>query len=402
MRSFLLAPLATLAACAAPADTPATETSARTEPPSQAAAAAEDDGTYLDRIDPLGGRWRVERIGDDDFTAFDASVDFSAGGFLNHGAGCRGGHPAFYRLDGDRLTITRREAVRIGKCGPGSAQAQAAAGASEQRLGRFLDGAAAWSRPDDRTLILTAKDGTRALLTRPRQPYPELAGSWLIETIGGKPMVTERRPPQLSVDMNHIGAHADCNSMGSPFTVPAPGRIEITGPLMSTAMGCAPEDAAEDSLMMNAIRSAKAYRVEGDRLVFTGGPGMTLRRPPVPNRRLEGDYEACGNTMLGAYHQGPITLAIGPKTMRDSAGCTADYAADGPLLTLRLQPSPACAARATPYVPREPVGIGGQISSLAVAPPTGFAFDKAGHLILSTHRGHLTMCRKGAPKPFGS
>ena len=391
-----------LAACAAPADTPATETSARPEPPSQAAAAAEDDGTYLERIDPLGGRWRVERIGDDDFTAFDASVDFSAGGFLNHGAGCRGGHPAFYRLDGDRLTITRREAVRVGKCGPGSAQAQAAAGASEQRLGRFLDGAGAWSRPDDRTLILTAKDGTRALLTRPRQPYPELAGSWLIETIGGKPMVTERRPPQLSVDMNHIGAHADCNSMGSPFTVPAPGRIEITGPLMSTAMGCAPEDAAEDSLMMNAIRSAKAYRVEGDRLVFTGGPGMTLRRPPVPNRRLEGEYEACGNTMLGAYHQGPITLAIGPKTMRDRAGCTADYAADGPLLTLRLQPSPACAARATPYVPREPVGIGGQISSLAVAPPTGFAFDKGGHLILSTHRGHLTMCRKGAPKPFGS
>jgi hypothetical protein len=88
--------------------------------------------------------------------------------------------------------------------------------------------------------------------------------------------------------------------------------------------------------------------------------------------------------------------------MRDSAGCVADYTAEGPRLSLRLHGGPACAPKATPYVPREPVGIGGAISSLAVAPPTGFAFDKNGILILRTHRGHLAMCRKGAPKPFGS
>jgi heat shock protein HslJ len=401
MRVPVLAAALFIGACAAPADTPATDTPARTEPPRQAGTAAADDGTYLERIDPLGGRWRVERIGNDDFTAFDASVDFSAGGFLNHGAGCKGGHPAFYRLDGERLTITRREPVRVGKCGPGSAQAQAAAGASEQRLGRFLDSAATWSRPDGRTLLLTAADGTRATLTRPQQPHPELAGTWAIESIGGKPLVTERRPAELSIDMGHIGAHADCNGMGSPFTIPAPGRIQVTGPIMSTAMGCAPEDAAEDSLMMNAIQSAKAYRIEGDRLILTGGPGIVARRPPAPDRRLEGEYESCGNTMLGAYHEGPITLAIGPKTMRDSAGCVADYVADGPRLSLRLQDGPACAARATPYVPREPVSIGGAISSLAVAPPDGFAFDKGGRLVLRTHRGHLTMCRKGGPRPFG-
>jgi heat shock protein HslJ len=402
MRSLFLAAVLAIGACAAPADTPATEPSAGPRQPAAAADAAVDDGTYLDRIDPLGGRWRVERIGSDDFTRFDASVDFSAGGFLNHGAGCRGGHPAFYRLDGERLTIARREPVRIGKCGPGSAAAQAAAGASEQRLARFLEAAATWSRPDGRTLLLTAADGTRALLSRPQQPHPELAGTWAIESIGGKPLVTERRPAQLTIDMNHIGANADCNGMGSPFTVSGPGRIEVTGPVMSTAMGCAPEDAAEDSLMMNAIRSANAYRVEGDRLVFTGGPGMVVRRPPQPNRRLEGEYEACGNTMLGASHEGPITLQIGTRTMRDSAGCVADYVADGPRLTLRLQGGPACAAKATPYVPREPVSIGGAISSLAVAPPDGFAFDKGGRLILRTHRGHLTMCRKGSPRPFGS
>ncbi len=69
----------------------------------------EDDGTYLGRIDPLGGQWRVSRIGQTDLSPFEAYVTFSAGGFLNHGAGCRGGYPAFYRLLGGRITITPRE-----------------------------------------------------------------------------------------------------------------------------------------------------------------------------------------------------------------------------------------------------------------------------------------------------
>ena len=72
---------------------------------------------------------------------------------------------------------------------------RAASAASERRLAAFLDQLAGWQRPDDRTLILTAKDGTRATLTRPVEPHPEIAGRWIIESIGGKPLVTERRPP---------------------------------------------------------------------------------------------------------------------------------------------------------------------------------------------------------------
>ena len=202
--------------------------------------------------------------------------------------------------------------------------------------------------------------------------------------------------------MNHIGAHADCNSGGGPFAIPAPGRIEVARELISTQIGCAPEDATEDDSMMQAIMSAKAYRLEGDRLILTGGPGLVARRPPAPNRRLEGEYESCGNTMLGAYHEGPITLVIGADTMRDGAGCIASYVADGPRLGVRLQPGPACADTAPPFVPGEPVGIGGEISSLSVAPPNGFGFTESGILTLRTSRGHLTMCRKGSPRPFGS
>lgn len=99
-----------------------------------------DDGTYLARIDPLGGQWQVGRMGDADFTGFKAWIGFSDGGFLNHGAGCGGGFPAFYRLDGDRIAITRLEAIRTGKCAGtpelanGTPALRAAAAASERRL----------------------------------------------------------------------------------------------------------------------------------------------------------------------------------------------------------------------------------------------------------------------------
>ena len=370
-------------------------------------APARDDGTYLARIDPLGGQWQVGRIGEANLTPFTAWIGFSDGGFLNHGAGCGGGYPAFYRLEGDRIAITRLEAIRTGKCAGtpelanGTPALRAAAAASERRLAAFIDQLSEWSREAD-VLILTARDGTRAVLTRPPEPHPELAGRWLIESIGGAPLVTERRPPILSIAMSNIGAYADCNSMGSAFTIPAPGRISVAGPIMGTAIGCAPEDQAEDDLMARAMRSATGYRLEGERLVLTGGPGLVARRPPPPDRRLAGEYASCGNTALGAYHEGPITLSIDDRRMRDNAGCTAEYEANGPQLTLRLPDGPACATGAPPFAPGRPVGVGGAISTLAVMRPDGFGFNEQGQLILRTGRGHLTLCRKGAPPPFGS
>lgn len=364
-------------------------------------AGATDDGTFLKRIDPLGGQWQVVSISGEDARRFKPWVNFSAGGFLNHGAGCAGGYPAFYRLDGQRLTITRREAIQVGKCAAASPAERAAAATSERRLTAFLDQAEAWKKPNDETLILTSKDGRRAVLTRPAEPHPDLAGRWIIETIGGQPLVTERRPPTLSISMGSIGVAADCNGMGAPFTIPAPGRIVVTSPIVGTAIGCPPEDSAEDALMAQAITAATGYRLEADRLVLSGGPGLVARRPSPPDRRLAGEYEACGNTLLGAYHEGPITLSIDERTMRDNAGCKAEYGAEGPNLILRLGGAPACAAKAVPFVPGEPVGVGGPISVLAVTRPDGFGFNDEGRLFLRTHRGLLSMCRKGSPPPFG-
>lgn len=213
--------------------------------------------------------------------------------------------------------------------------------------------------------------------------------------------MTERRPPTLTIAMGSIGVVADCNSMGAPFSIPSPGRIMVTSPIVGTEIGCGPEDLAEDALMTEAITGATAFRLDNGRLIFTGGPGMVVRRPPPPDRRLAGKYKSCGNTLLGGYHEGPITLAIDRRTIRDNAGCVAEYTTEGSRLILRLAESSACAASATPYIPGEPVSVGGAISTLAVTRPDGFGFSETGQLMLRTHRGLLTLCRAGAPPPFG-
>ncbi|ODP37045.1 hypothetical protein [Sphingomonas turrisvirgatae] len=135
--SLVAAAIAVAASCTAPANSPSAAP-ATPQPISTADENAEDNGTYLRRIDPLGGQWRVQRVGTDDFTVHKAWIDFSAGGFLNHSAGCGGGYPAFYQLSGARLTITRLETIRIGKCAAAGPPARAAAAASERRLASFL------------------------------------------------------------------------------------------------------------------------------------------------------------------------------------------------------------------------------------------------------------------------
>lgn len=398
--AFVLLALTTVS-CAPPQAPPGAPRVTAPDPVAVSAASpAVDDGSYLERIDPLGGQWMVERLAGQDFRRFDARISFTAGGFLNHGAGCGGGHPAFYRLDGGQLAITRREPVRIGKC-ERSPAGPAAAAASERDLGSFLDRVASWERRAVDTLLLRDQQGGEALLTRPVEPQRDIAGRWLIESIGGRPFVTER-PANVTVARGTITADADCNRMSANFSVPRPGVLAISGGVIGTQRGCAPQDLAEDELLGSAIGSATSYRLDRERLVIGGGPGMVLCRPPARDRRLAGDYEHCGDTLLGGYHEGPVTLRFDGRRVTDNAGCVADYTASGPALTLRLSGGPACAAKATPYVPGNPVPIGGSISTLAVTRPDGFGFTETGVLVLRTGRGLLTLCRKGSPKPFGS
>lgn len=93
--------------------------------PSATPAGAVDDGTFLQRIDPLGGQWQVASIGGEDFQSFKAWVNFSAGGFPNHGAGFRG-YSLGWKLENrvlrqwrDSPDLARQMQPRISESQPG-------------------------------------------------------------------------------------------------------------------------------------------------------------------------------------------------------------------------------------------------------------------------------------------
>lgn len=350
-----------------------------------------DDGTYLARIDPLGGRWQVERIGTERFAPGIASVDFSDGFFLSTTAGCGGGLPAFYRLDGAAIAVTRREPVRIGKC-PNRAGA-----GRERRLAGFIDKAARWAKPAPDRLEISAAGGAVASLSRPVEPNPRLAGRWRVVSIDGRGFAT-RRPAEVVFEMRAISATADCNRWGAPLGV-AGDRLTI-GRGIQTLIGCGAADQAKDTALFNAVAGATRFALEGeDRLLLRGKAALLLERPPEPDHRLVGRYAHCGNTVGGVGHAGPVTLAITPERMTDNAGCTARYTAAGPELSLALGSAPAC--RIAPAAPDGYPEVGGAISPLALLRPDGFGFSADGRLFLRTNRGLLALCREGEPRRFG-
>lgn len=366
-----------------------------------------DDGSYLSRIDPLGGQWRVDAVGltvyppGDRARADFSYVTFSDGGFLNSYAGCSGGYPAFYRLDGPRMAVTRREKVTIGKC------ADPAAARRETMLAAFLDRAVGWNIPAPGALVLTAADGTLAQMSQPPDPHPELSGRWRVVSIGGASFMTRELPGEVGFGFGAFGggisAQAACNHFSANLTIAGSNLDASDG--LSTLIGCDPPRQALDAKLFGAVSGARSFVMRPDgRLVLSGATEMVLERFPSPDRNLVGNYTHCGNTVLGAGHAGEVTLAIDRGTMRDNSGCTARYTADG--ANLDLAPGAESSCRADPASPiydgTNTVEIGGALSPLAILRPDGFGFDDRGRLILRTVRGTLTMCRVGQPKPFGS
>lgn len=223
---------------------------------------------------PLVGKWTVERVGDVEYPGDEGFVHFQSADFINHSGGCGGSQPAFYALDGNRITLTRREKPVVGKC-PDATYA-----ARERTLNAFLDGLASWRKPLPGVLILIAEDGTEARLVPETYPIPEIAGEWAIVTLGAKPF----GPASLLFGAKGVNARAQCNTLYTEYAA-SPNGIRINPGGAATEIGCSPALLAQDRTLFAAVGQVTGHRFEANGvLVLTGGPGLTLRRaiPPVP------------------------------------------------------------------------------------------------------------------------
>ena len=221
------------------------------------------------------GQWFVDSVGEVQYpapaTGLRANVTFDANGFLSHWASCGGAYPAFYTLNEGNIAISRREAVVYGKC-------DSAAGERRERaLTAALDTVQSWVVNADR-LVLTSSDGTVTRLSRPVEPIPALGGDWIVLTIGGAPLGSDR-PAGVSFTRGFLGAGADCNSLSTEYEADASGYLRVTGDMLTTLVGCSPDDNAEDSRLFGALGSVNGWSVDGEgRLRLSGPQPMILRR----------------------------------------------------------------------------------------------------------------------------
>ena len=247
----------------------------------QATSIASDVEPNPDAPDPVPadailGQWFVDSVGDMQFpapaTGIRAFVSFDDTGFLSHAAACGGGYPAFYTLDGNRVAIERREAVVYAKCGGAAGEAR------ERALTAALDAVERWEVVGD-SLLLTSQDGTVTRLSRPTEPIPELGGDWVVLTIGGTPLGSDR-PAVVGFSRPFLGAGADCNGLSTEYEADESGGIRITGPLIATEMGCRADDQAEDGRLFGALGRITGWSVGNDGLLRLAGPQpLILRRP---------------------------------------------------------------------------------------------------------------------------
>ena len=268
---LVLLSLVSLCSCAPMAQdepVPSKHVSTGEVPPAAATPAREDRS--------IVGTWRVVSVAGKPFpdpeTGLFPNVQFDEHGFLSHWAGCGGAFPAFYELDGARIRITRREEVRIGKCAaPGDAE-------RERALATALDAVSTWSLDDD-LLTLTTGSGTKVVLGPPKEPIPALGGKWILMTIDGKPLGSDRSPV-VTFSRGFLGAAADCNRLSAEYTADAQGGFHAPGPFATTEIGCAPADHAEDERLFGALNSVRSWEIErSGRLVLSGARRLVLRRP---------------------------------------------------------------------------------------------------------------------------
>ncbi|GAB2631414.1 META domain-containing protein [Kribbella swartbergensis] len=146
----------------------------------------------------------------------------------------------------------------------------------------------------------------------------------------GKPkrLVPNSRIRLTFTDDGRLIAEAGCNSMQAPVDT-GNGKLSTDGDLAMTAMGCDAPRHAQDSWLMNVLKSEPSWKLEDDRLTLTSG-GTTIlltdRETAGPDLSLDGTRWSLETVISGdtASHQAgsaKVWITVNGERVTGSTGC---------------------------------------------------------------------------------
>lgn len=123
----------------------------------------------------------------------------------------------------------------------------------------------------------------------------ELVGRTFLSTSatdGGEPreLAVDTRVSLWFADDGRLVANAGCNTLAGPVTLDG-GKIETTGDLSMTEMGCDAPLHAQDEWLAKLLQASPSWRLDGDELVVTGADAELVlldRSVAEPDRPVEG------------------------------------------------------------------------------------------------------------------
>lgn len=116
----------------------------------------------------------------------------------------------------------------------------------------------------------------------------DLSGvTWLLDDLGGKPPVAETFPSAAFAEDGTIAGTGGCNRYRGSYTVSG-STIKIDEALASTMMACEETVMAQEAAFFDALVKARAFSVEGEKLILSDDAGKTLAVFTAQSQSLAG------------------------------------------------------------------------------------------------------------------
>jgi heat shock protein HslJ len=172
------------------------------------------------------------------------------------------------------------------------------------------------------TVLIAGLIVLTACASSSQQGGGDLTGQvWGLTELAGKSLVSDSGISAQFTSDGKVSGSAGCNQYAGTYTVSG-NTIQISSPLSSTMMACAPEIMVQESAYLKALGAAKTFSVSRDQLTLTGAEGNDLLTYQSQSQDLVGS-----NWEVIAYNNGKQAVV----SVLAGTSLTANFGRDGTL-----------------------------------------------------------------------